>query len=59
MYQKYKNKVKACLYGKWRASTELYIVTGDLIVEMSQETYNGIIFKTRGVLRDMKIDIYN
>ena len=48
-------------FGKRKASAELYIITGDMIVEMSQAELAsiGIIFKLKGVLRDLKISIHN
>ena len=47
--------------GSMKSSSELYLVTGDTVVEMSQQELAsiGIIFKIKGVLRELKIGIHN
>ena len=62
MYKQYINKLKNIFRcGKDKASAELYIITGDTVVQMSNAELAsiGIIFKIKGVLRDLKIGIHN
>ena len=62
MYQSYYFKILSFFnLGTQRTTAELYIVSGDTVVEMSQAeiTSLGIIYKIKGVLRELKIEIYN